>query len=86
MTLRQLVVCASPLVGSHTVREHMTAMTCDFIGGSMTVNGEFYYLQEEKDIILNDIYDIITIEEPGVIEINDDAITIEEGDIVHGIQ
>ncbi len=52
MTLRELVACATPLVGSHTVREHMSAMTCDFIGGDITISGEFISLNEENSTLL----------------------------------
>ena len=55
MTLRQLVACASPLAGSYTVREHMSATNCLTIGGDLTINGEFVFLIEEESIILDDI-------------------------------
>lgn len=32
MTLRTLVACASPLSGSHTVREHLAAINCSELG------------------------------------------------------
>ncbi len=85
MTLRELVVCASPLIGSHTIREHMSATNCLTMGGDITINGEFIYLQEEKDIILKDIdSDILYIDEQNI-QILDEIKLIEKGEIIYGL-
>ena len=84
MTLRELVLCASPLPTGNTVRTHLQAMTCDFIGGDMTVNGEFIYLKEEKNIVLydNENNNLQINDEVEVLELEETIINIEEGDII----
>ncbi len=86
MTLRQLVACASPLIGSHTVREHMSATNCLTIGGDLTINGEMISLREEEVIILSGTKDDIIVLnlEPVIMVEEDEIIKIEEG-IINGI-
>lgn len=37
LSLRQLVACASPLEGSHTIRDHLSAINCGDLGGGETI-------------------------------------------------
>ena len=85
MTLRQLVVCASPLIGSHTIREHMSATSCLTMGGDLTINGELVRIKEDIITLTDSKNDIIVlIKEPVIILESNEIIKIEEG-IMYGI-
>ncbi len=71
MSLRELVACASPLSGSHTVRDHLAATDCLSLGGSIIINGEIVEITAENSIMLLEINNNIQV-------IEEDNITIEE--------
>jgi len=88
MTLRELVVCASPLIGSYTIREHMSATNCLTMGGDITINGEFVGLKEEPSIMLSDTKSDIILndtESVAIIEKNEENIKIEDEENLNGI-
>ena len=80
MTLRTLVVCASPLSGSHTVRDHLAATNCDDLGsgggGDVYINSTIYELSEEPVVGIEAVGDIITLTEI------DDRIEIVEVEVI----
>lgn len=88
MTLGQLILCASPLPnnGILTVADHLNAMTCDFVGGAVTVNGEILSLHEDITLISDVSSESIFDEKMDIIYIDDIEIKIDEGDILDGIQ
>ncbi len=82
MTFRELVVCASPLAGSHTIREHMSATDCLTMGGDITINGEFVGLKEESSIMLLDKADDVILNDDNyitIIESDEMNMKVEEG-------
>ena len=74
--------------GVSTLAEYMCLSIGE--GGDVyyTINGEFVYLKEEKDIILKDIDNDILFLDEEIIQIIDEPeinVKIEEGETVYGI-
>ena len=64
MTLREFILCASPLSTGATVREHMAASTCEGLAGGITYISEGQYIIEtEADILLEENTEVSMVSE-----------------------
>lgn len=81
-TIRQLILCASPISPEHTIREHLDATNCDDLGsGGLVVNSQLVKIKStgivkievEDDIIPLKVKDDIVL-----IRVEDDIIKIKE--------